>query len=47
MQGDLGIIRERVEHQEDIRAIKDDLGIIKERFEQVLQHLAALTTKLE
>ncbi len=59
MQGDLGIIRERVEHQgEDIKAIKDDLGIIKERieqrftslegkFEQVLQHLAALTAKLE
>lgn len=59
MQGDLGIIRERVEHQEeDIRAIKEDLGIIKERieqrftslegkFEQVLQHLATLTTKLE
>ena len=59
MQGDLGIIRERVEHiDQRLEGIEQRFtsleGKFEQRFtslegkfEQVLQHLGALTTKLE
>ena len=45
MQGDLGIIRDRITSLEE--KFEQRFTSMEGKFEQVLQHLAALTTKLE
>ena len=45
MQGDLGIIRDRITSLEE--KFEQRFTSLEGKFEQVLQHLAALTTKLE